>query len=217
MTQFEVTDELRRLIQQSSLPKSAIESLLKEDTISHHNLVAFYHRCKPCTSMLGLLKTTKLSIPNKNMKNESIPKSRKFIKSMETLRLRAKEEEYQRLVHPSKEMNTLYETRFDAENVTPAQAAKEVKSHVTTIVNIFVSVVSVAYAIWYWTETSWKIRDSYRVLLCLFFGLLILVAEVVVYLGYLNKIEEAKIKERNKKEVKTVIRSFKDKRSIAGQ
>lgn len=74
--------------------------------------------------------------------------------------------------------------------------------------NIFVSVASVVYAIWYWTDSSWGIRDSYRILICLFFGILILVAEVVVYLGYLRRVEEAKVKERNKKEVKKVIRSF---------
>lgn len=156
--------------------------------------------------MLELIKTTKLVIPNKNIMNVAIPKSKQFLKSMEVLRLRAKEEEYQRLVRPSPHQ-TLYEEKFDAEHLSPAQAAKEVKSHITTIFNILISVASVVYAIWYWTSTSWAIRDSYRVLLCLFFGLLVLIAEVVVYMGYLNKIEDAKIRERNKKEVKKVIRT----------
>ena len=62
--------------------------------------------------------------------------------------------------------------------------------------------MSVAYAIWYWTETSWGLPLSYRVLLSVFFGILVLVAEVVVYMGYLNKIEDARTRERKKKEVK---------------
>ena len=35
--------------------------------------------------------------------------------------------------------------------------------------------------------------------------MVVLVAEVVVYMGYLNRIEEAKIRERKKKEVKKVV------------
>ena len=42
----------------------------------------------------------------------------------------------------------------------------------------------------------------------MFFGLLVLVAEVVVYMGYINKIEDARDKERKKKEVKKVVRSI---------
>lgn len=58
------------------------------------------------------------------------------------------------------------------------------------------------------TASSWRLRDSYRVLLTVFFGLLVLVAEVVVYMGYLNKIEEARQKEYKKTEVKKVIKSY---------
>lgn len=125
---------------------------------------------------------------------------------MEKLRLQEKENEYQRLVNPAPQYSTLYENSA-APDITPAMASKELKNQITTIVNILISVASVAYAIWYWTESSWKLPDSYRILLCLFFALLVLVAEVVVYLGYLNKIEEARKTERSKKEVKKVIRT----------
>ena len=63
----------------------------------------------------------------------------------------------------------------------------------------FISVGSVSYAIWYWTETSWGLPVSYRALLSVFFGLLVLVAEVVVYMGYINKIEDARDKERKRR------------------
>lgn len=205
MTQFVLTPQLTNRIETSSLSQNEKDSLLNRDSISHSDLHSFYLRCKPTPSLLELVRLTKLSIENKNPVEE-VPKSQEFIESMELLKLKAKEEEYRQLVKPKQEYTTMYENVDDDFN--PAQAHKETKSHITTIFNILISVLSVVYAIWYWTDTSWKIKDSYRVLLCVFFGLLILVAEVVVYLSYLNKIEEAKIKERKKKEVKTVIKSF---------
>lgn len=205
MTNFDITPALKALINDSSLSTQEKNDLLKWKTISHVNLRNFYMRCKPTPSLYQLLQTTKLEIPNKNQMNSEIPKTKEFLKSMELLRLKASEEEYRQLIKPKQEFTTLYDE--EDENFNPAQAHKEVKSHITTIFNILISVASVVYAIWYWTDSSWKIKDSYRVLLCLFFGLLILVAEVVVYMSYLNKIDEAKIKERNKKEVKKVIRS----------
>lgn len=206
MTHFVLTPQLTSFIKESSLSKNEKKTLLTSDTISQLNLERFYTRCKPTLSLLELIRSTKLSIENKNTPNEESPKTDDFLESMELLKLKAKEEEYRQLVKPKQEYTTLYENADEEYN--PAQAHKETKSHITTIFNILISVLSVVYAIWYWTDTSWKIKDSYRVLLCVFFGLLILVAEVVVYLSYLNKIEEAKIKERKKKEVKTVIKSF---------
>lgn len=124
---------------------------------------------------------------------------------MKKLRLQAKEDEYQKLVRPSELYSTLYDN-YGQEMITPAAASKQLKNQITTMVNVFISVASVAYAVWYWTASSMKMKDSWRVLLSLFSGILVLVAEVVVYMGYLNRIEEAKLRERNKKEVKKVVR-----------
>lgn len=208
MTQFRITDELAEIIKNSGLDSEEVKPYLEKESISHDDLKGIYLKYKPTTSMLDLLKTTQLVIPNKNVRNESIPKSELFLKSMELLKIRAKEEEYQKLVNPSPALNTLYEKKYDDEPFDAVRQHKETKTHITTMFNIFISVASVVYAIWYWTDSSWGIRDSYRVLLCLLFGILILVAEVVVYMGYLRRIEEAKVRERSKKEVKKVIRSF---------
>lgn len=207
MTQFQLTDALIELLERSDLPEKEIERIKNSNSISNLELVDFYHRCKPCPSLLALVRTTRMVIPNKNIKNETLPKTKEFLASMELLRLKAKEEEYHRLVGTSQNVNALFTQEPDDKPYNPAREIKETKSHITTIFNILISVLSVVYAIWYWTDTSWKIKDSYRVLLCLFFGLLILVAEVVVYIGYLNKIEDARTREQNKKEVKRVIRS----------
>lgn len=203
MSHYELTDKLKDIINGSPLHQDSRAKLLEQPTISHKNLISFYKTCQPTSTLLELLRETKIII-NKSAEAPQ-KKSPEFLKSMEKLRLRAKEEEYQRLINPSLQANTLYEQKFDEQELTPAQAHKELKSQLTTIVNVLISVGSVVYAIWYWTDSSWKLQDSYRILLCLFFGLLVLVAEVVVYMGYLNRIEEAKIRERKKKEVKKII------------
>ena len=63
-------------------------------------------------------------------------------------------------------------------------------------------------AIWYWTGSSSNLALHYRVITCLFFGILVLIAEVVVYNSYLNKIEDAKKRERTKKETKKVVKKI---------
>lgn len=205
MTKFQVTPALRAIVQGAQLEQAEKDALL-EDYVTHAQLIDFYRKCRPTSSMLALMKLTKMAIPNKMVRNETLPKTQEYLKAMERLRLVEKEDEYRRLVNPRPALGLLYEDKHD-DHLTPAQAYKETRSHVTTMFNILISVCSVVYAIWYWTASSWGLRDSYRVLLCVFFGLLILVAEVVVYLSYLNKIEAARQAERSKKEVKTVIRS----------
>ncbi|CAK7901695.1 vacuolar ATPase assembly integral membrane protein Vph2p [[Candida] anglica] len=205
MTRFEVTPELKSLITKSTLNAEIIDKLVSSDHISHQNLVTFYKTCKPTDSLLQLIKTTKVYIPS--TVPEKKPQSKEFIKNMEMLRLKAKEDEYQKLINPTPEMQTLYEQTSDSKQ-SPAQMHKELKNQLTTILNVFISVASVMYAVWYWTNSSMRIQTSYRVLLSLFFGILVLVAEVVVYMGYINKVEEARKKERQTKEVKTFLKQL---------
>lgn len=207
MTKFLITPQLKQVVNESSLSDSQKSKLLSLPYVTHGNLVSFYKMCSPTSTLLELIQMTKISIPVH--KEEPRAKSKEFIESMNQLRLKAKEDEYQKLVSRTTNVNQmLYEPSPDDEQLTPAQMHKEVRSHITTIFNIFISVASVVYAIWYWTGSSMRIQDSYRILLCIFFGLLILVAEVVVYMGYLNKIEEAKIAELKKKEIKKLVKSI---------
>lgn len=207
MVEFVLTPALRTTIEQSSLAADAKKELLKNNLLSRASLVGFYSTCKPTSTLLTLLRQTKM----KSVDYEDSaprPKTAEFLESMELLRRRAQEEEYQKLLNPRPGFGTLYEPKFDDEAFNASRLHKETKSHVTTIFNIFISVASVMYAIWYWTDTSYRFRDVHRVLLCLFFGLLILAAEVVIYMGYLRKVEEARTKERSKVEHKKVVRTF---------
>ncbi|KAK6455460.1 endoplasmic reticulum-based factor for assembly of V-ATPase-domain-containing protein [Scheffersomyces xylosifermentans] len=208
MTQYKITPQLESILKASTLNQDTKDRVLAKKYISHTDLINFYKIHKPTATFIDLVKLTSMHIPNKNEKLEDYPKSKHFIKSMEKLRLQEKEKEYRRLVNPNPEYSTLYEESYEDVPITPAQAHKELKAQMTTIVNILISVASVVYAIWYWTASSWGLQDSYRILLCIFFGLLVLVAEVVVYMGYLNKVEQARITERKKKEVKKVVRQL---------
>lgn len=202
---FQITTELASVIRQSSAPATEKERLLGKDSLTRSEIQEFYLQCHPTLSLLDLLRRTKLIIPNLNERNEDREKTQEFLDSMEKLRQRAKEQEYQKLLNPKLDVNFFQpDDKFD-----PKRAQREVRSHITTIFNIILSVLSVSYGIWYWTDTSWKIRDSYRVLLCLFFGGLVLVAEVVMYIGYLRRLDEARDRERNKKEIRRVVRSIK--------
>ncbi|KAG7730076.1 hypothetical protein KL933_001156 [Ogataea haglerorum] len=126
------------------------------------------------------------------------PKSPDFLKQMEKLKAQQEELEYQRLVGS-----------LPGQHGRPSvlQEAKEVKHQLTTIVNVLISVVSVAYAVWYWTGSVNLFNDATRVLLALFAAILVLVAEVVVFGGYLRRVDEAKQRERKKKEVRKVVHS----------
>jgi hypothetical protein len=208
MARFLITPQLKQIINGSNLSPENKAKLTSQEYICHHDLLSFYRQTLPTDSFLELVKTTKLYVPNKNIKNDQQPKTAEFLKSMEKLRLQAKEDEYQKLIGHNPQFDTLYETKPQT-GASINQQTKELKSHITTIFNIIISVCSVVYAIWYWTESSWGLKDSWRVLLCLFFGVLVLVAEVVVYMGYLNKIAEARIKEQSKVEIKKVVRTMK--------
>ncbi|CCE88747.1 Piso0_001526 [Millerozyma farinosa CBS 7064] len=209
MVYFEVTDSLRHIISSSPIDESLKEELIRTSYISHENLLQFYLDNQPTKSFLELIRQCKLYvgdyIPEECTRRK--PKSKEYIEFMNKLMLEEKANEYDRLVNKRSEFQTLYD-HSSKDSLTPSQEHKQVKSQITTIFNIFISVASVTYAIWYWSNSSMRLNDAYRALLCLFFGLIVLIAEVFVYMSYLNKVEEAKIKERSKKEIKKVIKNF---------
>lgn len=207
MSRFVLTEELRKSIEQSTLDEEEKKKLLDKSWISFHNLKSFYIQCKPTSSLFDLLLITKIMLDVEVEKPER-PKTKDFLNLMQALRIKEKEDQYRKLItHPSK-YETLYQSD-EKDDLSPAKASKDLKDQVTTIVNIIISVVSVVYALWYWTGTSMQASLGHRVLICLFFGILVLVAEVVVYMGYLSRVEEARNKERKKKEVKKIVRTIK--------
>lgn len=199
---FVISPELTSYIQQANIT-------VEGDTISNADFVKVYEVTKPCDSLIGFIKmvNAKLHVPKPPAPKEK-PKTKEFLEQMARLRQMQKEEEYQRLINPAPAYTSLYEEKLTEKELTPAQENKQLKSHITTIFNILISVASVMYAIWYWTNSLWGLPVGHRVLMSLFFGLLVLIAEVVVYMSYLDKIEQAKVTERRKKEVKKVVKQI---------
>lgn len=149
----------------------------------------------PC-SVRGLLTPFEFEFKPKTVRGSHY--SEGFKKSLEFLKYQQQELEYQGMVKRNGPASSLMEE----DELTPSQINKQIKEQVTTVFNVLVSVVSVVVAIWYWTGTSTRFPVHVRLLLCLFFGILVLVADVVVYNSYLKKLEEAKVKERTKVEKK---------------
>ena len=152
----------------------------------------------PC-SIKELLKPLEFEFKPKAVRGSHY--SEDFKKNLEFLKYQEQELEYQSMVKRSKSVFSLQEE----DELTPSQINKQIKEQVTTVFNVLVSVISVVVAIWYWTGSSTNFPIHVRLLLCLFFGILVLVADVVVYNSYLKKLEEAKVKEKTKVEKKKVL------------
>lgn len=166
-------------------------------TISHHLKERYSSRIGNYT-LRDLVRGSEVYIPPKPIPP---PKSKKFLEQMEQLRKKAQEDEYKALL--GKDVDLYH---GDYEHMTPGQEVKVVREQLSTIINILISVASVAWALWFWTGSS-GYSDAARTLICVLGGLLVLVADVVVYLGYQNKIETAKEVEQKKVEKKVVISS----------
>lgn len=135
--------------------------------------------------------------------------SPEFRRELERLRAQVAESEYQDMVkHGRLNMAGPENGGDDEGELSPSQMNKQIKEEVTTVFNIIISVVSVVVAVWFWSRNSHILSPHHRVLLCLFFAILVLVAEVVVYSSYLRKIGEARRSERTKKERKRVVKKI---------
>lgn len=88
-------------------------------------------------------------------------------------------DEFKESLNTIKKRQLLKEIYIEEEkSFTPQMLHKELKEIYTTILNILITVVSSIVACWYWTP---YMDINLRVLLCLFVGILVLVADVVVY------------------------------------
>lgn len=107
-----------------------------------------------------------------------IPKTKAYIELMARLKRDEEEREYKRLAG----LTGTEKTNLQA-------VTKEVNEQLTTIFNVLVSVVAVAWAFWYWCS-SWYLGA--RILAALFAGIVVAIAEVVVLNGYHRRLNEGK-------------------------
>jgi hypothetical protein len=142
---------------------------------------------------------------------------------MAQLRREEEKRSYHRMTNPEPAMDT-FAQRFPLSSAAHAFASShqpigvsepddddddvtyaDVNRQVTLILNILVSIVACAGAIWVvakWWSTPARLAVSFGG------SLLVGVAEVVVYSGYIRRVREAKTKEKNIKEVKEVVNTW---------
>jgi TMEM199 family protein len=140
-------------------------------------------------------------------------------------RLRREEEarSYERMTNPPPPMET-FAQRFPASSAAHAFASNhypagpsdpfaendevtyaDVDRQMALIFNIFLSIVACAAAIW--VAARWWSTPA-RLALSMSGSMLVGVAEVVVYSGYIRRVGDAKVKEKSVKEIKKVMKTW---------
>ncbi|KAJ8103002.1 endoplasmic reticulum-based factor for assembly of V-ATPase-domain-containing protein [Lipomyces tetrasporus] len=160
--------------------------------VTHNTLgkLALALKCDKYT-FSKLLAGTQIYIPPKPEKKADP----EFDARMKRLRVRLQEQEYQEMIASAvPELSSSFLEPFEK---------KEIKQQISVIINIMFSVVSVAFAVWVWGGSS--LNTGKRLLLSMFAGVVVLIAEVALYTGYIQRIDDARKKEKWKKEVKEVI------------
>lgn len=120
------------------------------------------------------------------------PKTKAYVDLMARLKREEEEREYKKLTGLANS-----DEKMNLQAVT-----KEVNEQLTTIFNVLVSVVAVAWAFWYWCS-SWYLGA--RILAALFAGIIVAIAEVVVLNGYYRRLGEGKAKRVHRENRKTHI------------
>lgn len=223
-------DRVKKLIEISSIGKGEKDAILSLGRITFQEVRDAHQTCKNDPDVKSLMcyisdlspvfqiyDETKVSKGNKTEEYKSL---------MQRLRSEEKEKEYRKLLKRGTEsvgvdsiggyafMSGPNEEMHRVENVN--QTAKEVKHQLTTIVNILITVVSAGYAVWYWSGSSMGLSraDSIggnmgiRVMLSLFAAIVVLIAEVVVFGGYLRKVDEARTKGKALEEERSVVQTI---------
>ncbi|CCK68296.1 Vph2p KNAG_0A06370 [Huiozyma naganishii CBS 8797] len=214
MFQVEINDSLRAFLQclyeSKVLSQGEHETYLRDGSMPLESLIALYD-ANSSKTQLGIKQLlTPLNFTAKPKPAPGSSYSPEFKQHLDALRSKLDEQEYQKMVgNDHRDSNGALGYNETDEWISPAQMSKQIREQVTTVFNVLVSVASVVFAIWYWSKSSKRFPTHIRILLCLFFGLLVLIAEVVVYNGYLKKIDEAKGKERTKREERKVVKTIK--------
>lgn len=114
---------------------------------------------------------------------------------MARLRAEAEAREYSALT------NKLHSTGDEDEDEYTYQ---DLKSHLSIIANVLLSVVATSAAVWK-VASSWDVPE--RMALAFMSSLVVCIAEVVVFSGYLRRIDESKQveKKRAEKEEKVIV------------
>lgn len=132
-------------------------------------------------------------------------------------RLRREEESrsYERMLNPlpaSEALISRYPTNTYGHLFPPAQTEEDdemtyadVNRQMALIANVLISIIACSVAIW---KVAWHWNTPARLALSMTGSIVVAVAEVAIYAGYIGRVSEAKTKERKKVEKKTVENSW---------
>jgi hypothetical protein len=161
----------------------------------------------------ALLRNTHVYIPPPPPKPQQTPEYHALM-----ARLRASEEarSYERMLHPPPTRET-FTQRFPGARARMPDAFsigidevddvsyEEVHRQIILIINVLISIVCVAVFVWV-AARHWSVGK--RLGLSMGSSLAVAIAEVVVYSGYVRKVQEAKRAEKKKPEIKEIVASW---------
>ncbi|KAK9488390.1 endoplasmic reticulum-based factor for assembly of V-ATPase-domain-containing protein [Lipomyces starkeyi] len=195
LTKTELISEAIAVFNEKISPEdSNVKPLSTESSFVTHNLLGKLALALNSDeyTFTKLLTGTQIYIPSKPEKKTDP----EYDARMNRLRARLQEQEYQEMIASAvPQLSSSFLEPFEK---------KEIKQQISVIINIMFSVVSVAFAMWTWGGSS--LSTGKRLLLSMLAGLVVLVAEVALYMGYIQRIDDARKKEKRTKEVKEVIR-----------
>lgn len=136
-------------------------------------------------------------------------KTPEFKALMARLRREQEEWQYERMIaHKADQYQASIgatEKQTDEEEVTYA----DVNRQLTLILNVLISIIFCAVAIWL---TAWHWSVPKRLFASMGGSVVVGIAEVTIYAGYIRRIKDAKVQERKKKEVREVTPLFRIKK-----
>jgi hypothetical protein len=186
----------------------SLDSPKEGNPISHAQLINISKSFRGKNKPVHLDELLKGSTIYQQPKAESKPKTSEYEQLMARLRKEEEGRKYDRMFNPNsvQHQNTDYahilnQNQSIANSQDDDLTYKEVNRQVSVIFNVLVTVICCGIAIWI-AARRWSTPP--RLALAMTGSLVVGIAEVVVYTGYLRRINEAKIKEKKKKEVKSV-------------
>jgi TMEM199 family protein len=190
----------------SSIPPTHLSSLSTTlpttpgDPIPHSTLIALSRllRSTPSSKKYTLNTLLRNAHPYTPPPTTSPPKSPEYIALMTRLRAEQEQKEYRSMLASSNQQSVFQMTGV---------AEDEEKDDITPslVINILLSIIMCGAAMFYMTR--WWTNDGVRVLVSLGTAILVGIAEVVVYAGYLRKVKESRLKEQRVRERKIVVGS----------
>ncbi|KAH8148386.1 uncharacterized protein LAJ45_07488 [Morchella importuna] len=188
----------------NSLPTTTDPINTTTPSIDHHTI----HRISRALTRAHNVDTYRFSALLKGCSVYTLPKPPKPVPTPEYTalmgRLRA-EEEARAYAALTRQPHT------SADDEDGEYTINDLKSHLSIIANILLSVVATSVAVWM-VANSWDVPE--RLALAMTCSLVVAIAEVVVFGGYVRRIEESRSEEKKRCEVKEVVKSWEIKEGV---